>query len=241
MNVYAPAYYTRFKCTTGRCRHTCCAGWEIDIDDATLAKYNSIGGNFGERLRNSIDYSGTPHFMLEEGDKCPFLNDEKLCDIIIRLGEDNICDICRDHPRFRNFWSGRIEIGLGLACESACRLILSDPEPLRITRIDGNDDEALNDEEIYLMSVRCELLDAIGETGYKARLKEYLIYRHLADALYDDRLEERIKFTERAYEQIIKSSKSDSIDDVIESARIFSNNVEYDDETLEVWISGKNG
>ena len=236
MNIYAPAYYNKFKCAAGKCCHTCCAGWEIDIDETALEKYGGLSGEFGEKLRGSIDRADVPHFRLEEGEKCPFLNSAGLCDIIINLGEEYLCDICRDHPRFRNFWSDRIEIGLGLACESACRLILPDPEPLRIVLLEGEDAKNLNDQERYLMDVRADMLASITETGYKARLREYLIYRHLADALYDDRLEERVAFIDKAYDNIIKSAASDSIDDVAEAARSFSNNVEYDDEKLDEWI-----
>ena len=32
--VYAePDFYGKFKCTAEKCRHSCCIGWEIDIDD----------------------------------------------------------------------------------------------------------------------------------------------------------------------------------------------------------------
>lgn len=31
MNLYVPDYYPAFRCIAERCRHTCCAGWEIDI------------------------------------------------------------------------------------------------------------------------------------------------------------------------------------------------------------------
>ena len=46
------------------------------------------------------------------------------------LGEDHICGICTDHPRFRNELPGRVETGLGLCCEEAARLILSQQEPV---------------------------------------------------------------------------------------------------------------
>ena len=48
---------------------------------------------------------------------------------ILSCGENVLCNICKDHPRFRNFRSDRTEVGLGLACEEACRLILNYNEP----------------------------------------------------------------------------------------------------------------
>ena len=35
MKLYAPGYYKRFACIASKCRHSCCVGWEIDIDPET--------------------------------------------------------------------------------------------------------------------------------------------------------------------------------------------------------------
>ena len=32
LTVY-PDYYKKFNCKKEKCRHNCCVGWEIDIDD----------------------------------------------------------------------------------------------------------------------------------------------------------------------------------------------------------------
>ena len=125
MKLIAPDYYNDFHCIANRCTHSCCIGWEIDIDCDTLEFYSSIDGDFGRRLRDNICFDDTPHFKLKKDDCCPFLNENGLCDIIINLGQNSLCRICDDHPRFRNFYENRIEIGLGLCCEEAARLVLS--------------------------------------------------------------------------------------------------------------------
>ena len=43
MTEIFPNYYDKFKCIADKCRHSCCIGWEIDIDDDTMELYNSIG------------------------------------------------------------------------------------------------------------------------------------------------------------------------------------------------------
>lgn len=137
--VFAPDYYRDFHCIADRCRHSCCIGWEIDIDDASLERFRSVEGPLGEKLRANIDLSPTPHFtLLGEAERCPFLNEKNLCELILSLGEDSICDICRDHPRFRNFYSDRTEIGLGLCCEEAARLLLLQKHPISIVEL-GSD------------------------------------------------------------------------------------------------------
>ena len=55
MRIIAPDYYPRFRCIADRCRHSCCIGWEIDIDPDTREKYRHIPGEFGARLNASIE------------------------------------------------------------------------------------------------------------------------------------------------------------------------------------------
>ena len=127
MQKIFPNYYKKFKCIADKCRHSCCIGWEIDVDEDTLDYYNTLDSELGDRIRKSIE-GDTPHFALGEGERCPFLNTRGLCDIISELGEGGLCDICRLHPRFCNFYDGFTEIGLGLCCEEAARIVLTETE-----------------------------------------------------------------------------------------------------------------
>lgn len=147
MKQVYPSYYNKFRCIAGDCRHSCCIGWEIDVDTDTMRTYK----NHPDILRN-IDTSAEPaHFILTEGERCPFLNECGLCEIILNHGEDHLCQICADHPRFRNFFEGRTETGLGLCCEAAARLILGVPDKvtLTVTEDDGADGETENERQLF--------------------------------------------------------------------------------------------
>ncbi len=124
MKEIFPNYYEKFKCIADKCKHSCCIGWEIDIDEDTMELYNSIGD---ENILENIE-GKPPHFKLAKDERCPFLNQKGLCDIITQYGDGAICDICYLHPRFRNFYSSCEEIGLGLCCEEAARIILLENE-----------------------------------------------------------------------------------------------------------------
>ena len=119
-----------FKCIAGKCRHNCCIGWEIDIDEGTYLDYMDIEGSFGDRLRSSIvtaedeDGNVTHSFKLDKNARCPFLNSDNLCDIILTLGEEWLCDICTEHPRFYKEIDGCECVGYGLCCEAAAEMIL---------------------------------------------------------------------------------------------------------------------
>lgn len=159
MHCY-PDYYKDFKCIASKCKHNCCIGWEIDIDDSTLEFYKNVGGEFGQRLKDNIDYSVTPHFRLSTAERCPFLNTDNLCDIITTLGEKHLCDICSEHPRFHNELSDRIESGLGMCCEEAARIILSKKDK---TAIICERDIATDDEIIIL---RDKVIDTLQDRRY---------------------------------------------------------------------------
>ena len=155
MKLFAPDYYTKFKCIADKCRHSCCIGWEIDVDEDTLDYYGTIGGQFGERLKSNIVTDGeTAHFCLAKDERCPFLNEKGLCDIIIELGEEALCQICDDHPRYRNFYSDREEIGVGLSCEAAAKLVLMHKEKAQLVCLDDEEDEILWEEEIEFLKIR---------------------------------------------------------------------------------------
>ncbi len=46
-------------------------------------------------------------------------------------------------------------------------------------------------------------------------------------------MEERIRLVDRAFERIMEGWDGQSVQDLAEKARVFSNEVEYDDEKLE--------
>ncbi len=125
MKLYAPSYYKNFKCIADKCEHTCCVGWEIDIDPDTLQTYQTLDHPYAEAVRNSISYDETPHFHLCERDRCPHLRTDGLCELILQLGERNLCEICREHPRFYHETARGTEVGIGMSCTEACRLILN--------------------------------------------------------------------------------------------------------------------
>jgi len=156
MLVY-PDYYLQFQCIAGACRHSCCIGWEIDVDPDTLESYRQRKGDLGQQLQEKIDWRAEdPHFILDEEERCPFLNAQGLCDLILAGGDSLLCQICADHPRFRNFYSDRVEIGLGLCCEAAGRLILEKKEKAKL--LHEGETEELEPEEAQFLAWRERLI-----------------------------------------------------------------------------------
>ena len=160
MKEFYPFYYPKFQCIGGACQHNCCIGWEIDIDPETYLKYQGISGDFGNRIRQSVSLEDTPHFILKRDERCPFLNKDNLCDIILEKGEDFLCQICSDHPRFRNFFTNCTEVGLGLCCEEATRLVLSQTKPFFMPK---KNVDLLTEEESSFFRFRNDIFTKISD------------------------------------------------------------------------------
>ena len=165
VHIY-PSYYKDFHCIGSRCRHNCCVGWEIDIDSDTYLKYKKTDGEMGERLESGIVHGDEPHFKCRDNGRCVFLNESNLCDIITELGEEHLCTICAEHPRFTNELPDRYEHGLGLCCEEAARIILTREERVTFTEA-STDDEVimLRDRVIEILQSRQDDIDTRCESA----------------------------------------------------------------------------
>ena len=90
-----PSFYDRFSCLASACRHSCCVGWEIDIDERSIEKYAAIEGELGQELKRAIALEPEAHFILDEEERCPFLREDGLCRLYLALGESALCEICQ--------------------------------------------------------------------------------------------------------------------------------------------------
>ena len=129
MLVTKPAYFDDFSCLAGSCPDTCCAAWQVVIDEQSLALYRGLGGELGERVRSALlEEGGETRFAMESG-RCRLLDPEGLCSVQRALGEQALCRSCAFYPRFVTEIGARRELGLDLSCPEAARLILASGEP----------------------------------------------------------------------------------------------------------------
>ena len=120
-----PNYYKKFKCTADRCEATCCAGWQIVIDEAALARYESERSAYGEILRKRIDWEeGVFHQDCRK--RCAFLKEDNLCEMYQQLGEESLCFTCTNYPRHIEEFENLREITLAISCPEI-QSALADP------------------------------------------------------------------------------------------------------------------
>lgn len=156
MQYTVPHYYTKFSCTASECSDTCCAGWQIAIDERTLGKYKKAKGAFGNRLRNSVDFKEAS-FRQYEG-RCAFLNEENLCDIYSEAGPSMLCKTCRLYPRHVEEYDGLREISLSLSCPEAAEIILGNSEKVHFITKEKETDTPWEEEFDFLLFTK--LMDA---------------------------------------------------------------------------------
>ena len=130
MKYFEFNYTKKFNCIASKCAHNCCIGWGINIDFPSLKKYESFA-LLDKRFENAINEN---YFNLDGDYRCPFLDKDNLCHIIKNYGENSICKTCKTHPRFKNFFSDRVETGLGLYCEEACKIILTSKNKMKLVK-----------------------------------------------------------------------------------------------------------
>lgn len=134
-----PDYFREFRCLASDCPATCCAVWQIMIDDRSMRKYQMYGGGFGSRLANSIDWE--QQCFLQYHGRCAFLNEENLCDIHLEAGPEMMCRTCREYPRHVEVYENEREISLSLSCPAVARMLLARKTPVRFCSVEKGDAE----------------------------------------------------------------------------------------------------
>lgn len=152
-----PDYYKKFRCIADQCEDTCCAGWQIVIDDRSLRRYKNEKGAFGKRLYRQINWRKGV-FRQSKGKVCAFLNQNNLCDLYSELGEKALCKTCKNYPRHVEEFENVREITLSVSCPEVARILLTKNEPVTFQNYERETmDEELEGFDLFLYSA---LLDA---------------------------------------------------------------------------------
>lgn len=132
MILKTPSFYKDFKCIAGDCPDSCCQGWEVDADSQSLEYYKTLTGEIRERIDSVLDKDefGNTIFRLADKKRCPFLNEQNLCDMHIAIGGEHTPYTCRMFPRFINDFGGTREMGVSFSCPVASDMMWALKEPM---------------------------------------------------------------------------------------------------------------
>jgi len=146
-----PDYYKEFTCVAEECEDTCCAGWQIVIDEKSKRKYKNVQGDFRKKLLRSINWKEGV-FKQSKDKRCAFLNENNLCDMYTALGSRSLCKTCRLYPRHIEEFEGIREISLSLSCPEVAKILLSKKEPVKFISFEREGEEEYEDFDLLLYS-----------------------------------------------------------------------------------------
>lgn len=128
MKLVKPSYYDQFHCLAGACPDSCCQEWDVQVDALSAQRYLSLPGSLGDLLKEKLKTDDNGDYTLEITDRrCPMWRQDGLCQIQYELGEEGLCQVCREFPRLRHDYGDFVELGLELSCPEAARLIFTAP------------------------------------------------------------------------------------------------------------------
>lgn len=200
-----PDYYKEFKCIADRCEATCCAGWQIVVDEESLARYkkyvdkdaneNSEASSlrlqfnsFRERLKQSIDWQDEV-FKQDECRRCAFLNERNLCDMYTALGEESLCHTCTSYPRHTEEFEDVREVTLSLSCPEVARIVMEKQDKATFYDIEKKDEaEVYEDYEEFdvlmfgiLHDARNAMIDIMQDRTMDISLRTSLVWSMACD------------------------------------------------------------
>lgn len=207
MRYMKPHYYDAFRCIANQCPETCCAGWQIVIDEDSLEKYSRIENSFGNRIRNSVDWTEGIFYQYDR--RCAFLNEQNLCDLQSELGEEALCDTCRRYPRHVEEYEGLREYSLSLSCPVAAAMILQEKEPVTFQEWETNEEDEFEEFDFLMFTQLEDARDVIfqiiqnREIDLRIRMKKILNFA-------------------RKLQSCINEERSYDVDGIIEFYRVWS-------------------
>ena len=232
VNVFLPKYMVGFKCINSSCTDSCCAGWDINIDEDTYNKYINSTGQLrklleGKFIENKDEHDSFNHgfMVLKDENICPFLNSNMLCDIHGGDGQENLCITCKSYPRVFNIVDNVYEKSGLPSCIEICTRAFLNKDKMEF--VEGEEDIEEKNIEIR------RIIDSEAFEGTESLLQYFWDIRVISINIMQSRsfsVEERLNILKRFYEQIEKMYNSQNFDNIEELLEKFSGEVvHYED------------
>ena len=187
-----PDYYKEFKCIADKCEDTCCAGWQIVVDDESLERYESLNEThpFKDRLDESIDWEECV-FKQDECRRCAFLNKNNLCDMYTALGEESLCHTCTTYPRHIEEFENLREVTLSISCPEVARILLRKTDKVSFYEEETDEEEDFDEYEEFddlmfgiLQDVRSVMIEIMQDRTRDIRVRSAIVW-HMAEELQE--------------------------------------------------------
>src|SRR5471030_861973 len=216
VNIFLPKYMVGFKCISSSCIDTCCAGWDINIDEDTYNKYINSTGRLktlleGKFIENNDEQEPFNHgfMVLKDENRCSFLNTNMLCDIHGGIGEENLCITCKSYPRVFNIVDNVYEKSGLPSCIEICTKAFLNKDKMEF--IEGEED--IEEQNIEIRRI----IDSESFDGTESLLQYFWDIRVISINIMQLRkfsIEERLNILKHFYKEIQKLYNSHEFDDI---------------------------
>lgn len=240
VKVFMPEYMVDFKCISSQCIDTCCAGWDINIDEDTYNNYISSTGKLKKLLKNKFienknehDFFNKGFMVLKDENTCPFLNENKLCDIHGNIGEEKLCITCKSYPRVYNLIDDVYEKSALASCYEICVKALLNKEKMEFIEIE----EEINESQVEIRRI----IDTEAFDGSESLIQYFWDIRVISINIIQNRkysLEERLIILKEFYNKLEKLKEQDSFEEIEELLyELNEENIEWnfsDERAIEI-------
>ncbi len=136
MKIFRPTYVKDFKCDGKACGSRCCRDWRVVLDEETREKFLRLPADDRQNIFKHVDESARA-FKMKNSGACPFLDENFLCKLQLKHGEDFLTAVCQSFPRVTyKLGEGIFSQAMTLTCPVAAILILLREEPIDFEFVD---------------------------------------------------------------------------------------------------------
>lgn len=222
-NMFIPKYMDSFKCIGSECIDTCCAGWDINIDEDTYKRYINSEGEVKELVNGKFiknrndDFFSKAFMILKEDNSCPFLSDNLLCDIHGGIGEENLCITCKRYPRIYNIVDDVYEKSGLPSCIEVCAKAFLNKEKIEFVEMEEEIDESSIEIRRIIDTGAFEGTDSLLQYFWDIRVNSINILQNR-----DFSIEERLNILKYFYKEIERFYEEEDFDSIEKILYMFS-------------------
>lgn len=234
--------YDTFRCIADQCSFTCCQEWRIGVDDKIFQKWKGLKLEAKDRDRknqseltlcNCVEKEESGQIMkLGKDKKCPFLNEKKLCKIVLELGESYLSETCTTFPRQINTFEDRIEYSLDPGCPAVVDLLNQNLNAIQLVTDGRVIEESSAESSGLLYLVREMIFKILKDETYLLTERMMMVFYALLELLEEKHLSEEKINAYKNRKQLqpladaIRKMKFNTADSFFESNELFLDIVE---------------
>lgn len=194
INISKISYYDKFKCIADKCKFTCCEGWDVAIDSDTYSRWKKIDYN---SLLSNVKVNkcgGKKEYLINKktSERCLFLDDKGLCNIVKERGEEYLSLTCRTFPRIENIFEDLKEISLSCACPEVVEIISNMDSEIEMYN-EGFDNSY---EYLLELKIRENVVNIINRKNLELDKKLILSFQMLLNILDNEEITEDLVLNE---------------------------------------------